>query len=210
MSATSNPIWLTLLIAGVGSALTLLVTFATWFFRRPNLHLSISQGAPNLVTVPYRVKPDGGSNRGGQATWLRISAKNNGWRTAKGRAFLIFLCRRGDAPIIDREAIDLWASAGGDGHRHELQIPRGVVRHFDLASVLDQPSGPPKLVLPSEYFPHRWTSDLALGSYVMGAVVVGEGFDSREVWCLVETSPTATMTYRQLPNRASAEKLARA
>jgi hypothetical protein len=179
----------------IGGVIAQLITLIVWFFTKPCLRLQIGSHVPlALVAATCAESPTG------LATWIRVRVKNWGWRDAQScRIYLTDVIRKGDRePILQKDALLLWASAGGDGKPFEgLTVSRGFSRFFDIAfvpsrnsdsthaTVKSHPDYPNKtfsvdhLELASPEFWIRYPDSLPPGTYTIKIAASGNNFHPR-------------------------------
>jgi hypothetical protein len=100
--------------------------------------------------------------------YVRLRVKNNNWQEASCRLYLGDLFEENSSPpkaIVKDEALQFWASNGGDGDSFQaLTINTGTSRYFDVAEVKH---GTDVLRIASSQFANRVTNQLQPGKYRM-------------------------------------------
>src|SRR5262245_60477914 len=115
----SGGAWPMIASAVIGGIISQIITLIVGLLTKPRLRLQIGNVVPLLILAP---RPDSPT---GSATWIRVRVKNWGWRDAQTcRVYLTDVIKRGETePILKKDAMTLWASAGGDrDHRDPLTI----------------------------------------------------------------------------------------
>jgi len=119
-------------IAIIGGIISQLILLFVWFFTKPRLRLQIGSVVPFVLVARCAHSPTG------WATWIRIRVKNWGCRDAQScRLYLTDIIKKGERELIlKKDAMRLWASAGGDGDPYApLTISRGFSRFFDIGFI---------------------------------------------------------------------------
>jgi hypothetical protein len=180
-------------IAGalVTQLLAVIIALIVWLITKPRLTFETGPEIPFLLVAPRHDSPTG------LARWIRVRVKNRGWRDAHCRVYLTDIIKEGEKePILKEDAIQLWASAGGEGRDpyEPLTISRGFSRFFDIGyipgddlttSMIRPPKPPPPgtefrslnhLNLASDEFEIRHPQPLPPGIYKFRIAASGTNF----------------------------------